>query len=97
VGNRYSNNLFLLEAGEHWKGKTNEHKGRKYRAYKDWESASIDYTDYIVFSRLYDLPLLCRKDRDQLQALSISKPNYREWFQDTSHLIDLLNLTEFDE
>jgi flagellum-specific peptidoglycan hydrolase FlgJ len=96
VGNKYSNNLVLLEVDSNLPGRFNLHQGKEYRAYKDWEAFCVDYTDYLVFSGLFNIPLLCRREQDQIKALSYTKPNYKLWGQVISNIIKQLNLSDFN-
>lgn len=75
---KYSNNLSLLECGEHWRGKSNLYEGISYRAYKDWKVFAVDYSDHLTFSRGYDEVLQETDFLDQIRLFSLTKedPEY---------------------
>jgi hypothetical protein len=95
-GTKYSNNLVLREPDPFWKGKTHTHGGVKYCAFRDWRDIGIFLSDHYVFSRLYDLPLLCTKEADQIKALSLTKPDYQKYIRETTNLIDTYFFSEFN-
>lgn len=94
--NRYSNNLSLLEAGQHWKGRVQEYEGKRYRSYKDWRECGLDISDDLTFSRSYDIVLACAWEKDQIKAMSLHRPNYKKYQRDISKLIDRFYLSEFN-
>lgn len=93
---KYSNNLMLLEAGEHWKGKTHKHKNTKYRAYKNWSEFAVDYSDHKVFTREHDATLLATKVIDQINLTSLTKGTTIEYNKEIITIINSLGLLEFD-
>ncbi len=87
--NRYSNNLALLPGGQYWQGKTNCHEGIEYRAYKDWKTFAIDYSDYLTFSRGFDDVLKEYGCRRQIELFSLTKNNPQEY---TREVIEIINV-----
>lgn len=94
--NKYSNNLSLMEAGEYWKGKTHEYEEKTYRAFSDWHSWGITYSDELTFSRSFDLALLCVKEDDQVKAYAFDKEHPNKYYHDIKSLISDYNLSEFN-
>jgi flagellum-specific peptidoglycan hydrolase FlgJ len=94
--NKYSNNINLIEAGEHWKGKVHTYEERKYRAYKDWRDWGIDQSDYYVFSRAYDLALFSSTESTQIRAISVTNRDYSSYYNKVLDLIKEYNLSEFN-
>ncbi len=79
---RYANNLAVLEADDFWQGrvhiiKVNE-ADKEYRAYQDWIHFATDYSDMIVFTKLYDRLLDTTDYKLQIRELSRYRadPNY---------------------
>lgn len=92
---KYANNLVLLESGKLWGGKSHNHDGKTYRAYKTWRDFAVDFSDYIAFSGLYDAALRCNALHDQLSAYCESDRCYNKdsllELIDTYHLAELQN------
>ena len=94
--NRYSNNLSLLEANTSWKGKIQSYEDKKYRAYQNWMHFATDYSDYIVFSGLYDQLLMTEDYLDQLKLLSSLEEDSLVYQVKLQTLLDFYNLYLID-
>lgn len=80
---KYANNLTLMEADDFWQGrvhvlKTENGADKEYRAYQDWIHFATDYSDMIIFTKLYDNLLNTTDYKLQIRELSKfrSDPNY---------------------
>lgn len=94
--NKPSNNLSLIEAGKHWYGSSVEYRGKEYRAYKDLAAYSIDCSDYIALSGLYD-KLLTESDLDtQIRVYATNKRSPNGYCARIKDMIQLYQLEEFD-
>lgn len=98
--NKYSNNLTLLEADKFWNGKKQKFENKSYKAYKDWGSWSVDFSDYIVFSGEFDRTLKCTDVSSQIPQWGLTNSNSACYNREYSGLIDLTidfyNLNQFN-
>lgn len=90
-----SNNLVLLE-GENWEGKVNLYRGVKYRSYKNWKEFGIDWSDFIVWSDIYNEALICTDVESQAKQYSRSKPDPVVYNDKLIALIEQCRLWEID-
>jgi len=95
--NRYSNNLCLLESDKFWIGKKHKYQDKVFRAYKDWGNFATDFTDYVVFSGLFDDILKSNNLEDQLIWWGRTKQDSSSYSGNMELLISFFNLKEFDK
>ncbi len=93
---KYSNNLSLILRDESWQGKINIYEDRKYKSYRDWLHFASDYSDIITFSPKYADVLKSYSISQQIDILSLKKPNSVVYNKEIRILIDHYNLGEFD-
>ncbi len=55
-------NLLLLEADEHWEGRSIKYDGILYRLYDSYEDFCVDYSDYIVLQAPEFAEVILEKD-----------------------------------
>ena len=94
--NRYANNLGLIQADRYWRGKTHLFRGILYRAYQDWRSFAVDYSDYYCFSRRFDKILSSSNLLEQIELMSLTKINPLDYNTEVIITITSLGLEEFD-
>lgn len=92
ISKRYSNNLALLEVGKTWKGKSNIIDGVDYRAYRDWQVFAADYSDYMVFSGLFNEVLAAGSPNEQFELFALTKNNPEEYHRD---MLETINIAQW--
>jgi hypothetical protein len=90
------NNLAHLEKSQYWKGKSREYGGRAYRSYANWADFSVDLSDHYVFSGLYKDVLLAKDLNEQIDLISLTEINPKEYGSKIESIIEEFGLWEFD-
>jgi len=78
-----------------WKGRSNEHFGVPYKAFKDWQDYAIHLSDEYCFSREFDKALKATGEEEQIADIAKIKPPW--WVECVKETIDYYNLTEFNQ
>ena len=92
---KYSNNLLLIKSNKFWTGRTHIYQNNQYKAYKDWEEFCVDYSDWVVFSGLYDKVLDSSILEDQISFYVSAELLDLVYNTKIKNIIDYYNLREF--
>jgi len=90
------NNLALLIAGPYWKGKTVEFDRVKYKSFSDWHEYTINYTDTVIFTVLYEDVLRCLYHSNQIHLLEFIRTEIPDYYEQIYDTIEKYELKEFD-
>lgn len=91
---RDSNNLTLIEKDKYWEGRANVFEGKSYKSYRDNLHFASDYSD--IFSNRYDEALAAECVSQQVDLLSLKKPNPIVYNREMKNFIINYGLGDFD-
>jgi hypothetical protein len=86
-----ANNLTLMEATKYWDGRKIKFNGQEYKAFDNWEDFCIHYSDWIVFSGLYQDLLVTTSINEQMKMYALIKGR-EECYTEFIELLTLLGI-----
>lgn len=92
---KFSNNLALLESDSLWEGRNQDYEGRSYKCYQDWIHFATNYSDILIFSRLYSDLFNTTDPSKQIRVLARYKNNSQLYIPKAEAALDFYNLSEF--